>query len=513
MTVGVGVGVRVAGLLALVVAGLSAQPVRQERRTVAWHAELLHELWLRGREADPQLQAELDQALLADQAGNPLLPLARVRATLAGVDCDADFVTRCAVHVNALPEVVDPDVREGGSADVPYRLHVTLHTPYRLVEQRKLTFALALNDAAGKEVWRGEIGPEAADDLAMFTATAAIPMQGFADGAYTVTARARIGDAEPRPHDPVGRAKVILQRGFVRRALALGERATKALTGSDDAGVRAAIYGAIAPVHRLYTGEADDGTPDIGADLRHAVRVLDNVEAGRAPLAGATGFFDVAVELAPAPARDRLPVQVHARVRLAADASEPAPLVVFVVGSPTWDGALSRPSAVRTMPAGFLAHGLLAAGFDPERTRVCAVVQSVAEIDDPVAAVAKVVSTLTTLAGVDPTRVLLVGEREAADTVLACARAGVLVAAPRGVVLVAGGALAKDQVGMLADTPALLVPGRGHASAENLRRLQAFADAAGLGERVRLLEPARAWPWALRLALADIAAFAKQVGL
>ncbi|MEZ5962683.1 MAG: hypothetical protein R3F56_02440 [Planctomycetota bacterium] len=493
---------------------LAAQPVRQERRTVAWHAEQLLDLWRQARQVHGADADALDVALSSDQEGNPFLPLARLRARLAGVACDADFVARALVHVNALPEVVDPDVPEDGNADVPFRLHVTLHTPFRPSEERPFTFALDLRDAAGKEVWRGEIGPYGAAALAMFEATTAIPMKDLPNGWYELTARAGLGEdaVPPRVHDPVGRARVLLQRGFVARALALGERATARLASCDDAGVRAAVYGAIAPVHRVYTGEANDGSPDLEGDLRHAVRVLDNLDADRPVLAGATEFFDLAVELAPAPAADRLPIQAHARVRLAA-AAGPVPLVLFVVGAPTWDGALARPSAVRTLPPGFLAQALLASGFDAERARVVAVVQSLAELEDPTAALGKVVRTLVALARVDPARVLLVGERDAAQFVLACTRPGVLPDVPRGVVAVAGGGLDRAQVEALGPTRILAVPARGHLSAENLRRTRQFAVDAGHPERVRLLLAERAWPWALPMALPTIAQFAAELEL
>lgn len=95
---------------------------------------------------------------------------------------------------------------------------------------------------------------------------------------------------------------------------------------------------------------------------------------------------------------------------------------------------------------------------------------------------------------------------------LACARPGVLATPPRGVVVVAGGALAHADVGILATTRVLVVPGLGHASLENLRRMAAFAEASGHAERVTTL-PSRAWPWAMRLALPTIATFAHDLGL
>jgi len=493
-------------LLGTLAAALPAQAVRQERRTVAWREDLLQRLWLQGRAAPAADAAAIDAALLGDQAGNPFAPLARAAALAAGVDCDAAFTNRYQIHVNALPEVVDPDVPEDGDARVPYRLHVTMHTPYRLATTDAVAFAVELRDAAGEAVWRGRVEPHGAADLAMYAATVAVPMQALPDGPYEVVARATIGEAAPRAHDPVGTAQMLLQRGFVARARELGVRTTELLASSDDVAVRAALYGAIAPVHRVYTGEASDGTPDLAADLRHAVRVLDNVAGHRRPLANATGFFDVAVELAPAPAPNQLPSQLHARVRLPAAGDGAAPLVLFVVGAPTFDGALARPASVRSLPPGWLAQALVAADFDAERRWVCAAVQSVADLDDPVGALAKVIATLGALTAIDG--VVLVGEREAANAVLACARPGVLPAPPCGVVVVAGGMLAAAEVEKLETTRVLVVPGRGHLSRENQRRLVQLAQDAGHGDRVRVLEREWAWPWALRMALPEVASFA-----
>lgn len=498
---------------AVACAPVAAQPVRQERRTVAWRADLLHALWVEARGAPADLQAKLDAALLTDQGGNPFLPLARVKAVLAGVPCDGEFVTRRLVHVNALPEIVDPEVYEDVAQTTPYRLHVTLHSPLHTGEARPFTFALSLADAAGEVVWRGEIGPTPAEDLAMFAATTAVPVTPFPDGAYSVRARTRIGDAGARATDPVGEATVFVQRGFAARALEVGERAATLLAQTEDPAVRAAVCGAIVPVHRVYTGDATDGTPDPIADLRHAVRVFDNVAAERAPLAGATGYVSLGFELEPSADPRQLPKMLHVRVRPAAsDTASLPPLVLFAVGAPTWDGALARPSGVSTMPPGWMVQTLLAADFDPASEWVCATMQSLGEVADPTAAVARALATLGSLVPFDPERVLLVGERDSAGSMLACARPGVLPKTPRGVVVVAGGALGRAEIDVLEHTRLLIVPAAGHLSQENLQRIAHYAEAAGLSDRMATVDAVRAWPWALPFALPRIAAFARDLG-
>jgi hypothetical protein len=322
-------------------------------------------------------------------------------------------------------------------------------------------------------------------------------------------ATTRVGDEEPGTQAPRGRARVLVRRGFAAWARALQERAGELLAAETDLCARAALLGAQHCVGRVYSGGASDGTPDLAADLAHAERVLADVAAGRPALARAEGFVPLAVE-----AGAGQPRPVGLRLRLPAppaDAAAPRPpstLVLFLVGAPTWDGAWSRPVSVREMAPGWLARALLASGFDAERRFACAVLGA-GEVTADV--VVRAVAAIAAATPIDPARVVLVGEREGAATMLACARAGCLPEAPRGVVCVAGGALSPGGNDFLARTALLLVPARGHASEENLRRAAAFAAADGYGERVETAAERRAWPWALPCALPAIERFCRDV--
>jgi hypothetical protein len=502
--------------VACVLSELPAQPLRQERRIVARHAELVGELWQDARALAAPAWQQVDDALLTSAARNPFAPIAQAQAAYVGEPYDDAFGTRALVYVNALPEVVDPLAFEDAGKTTPYRLHVTLHTPLRLVESRPLTFLLTLRDAASKTAWTGTVGPKSAEDVALFAATMPIPVAGLPDGAYVVEVRTQLGDDLPRAHDPTARARVLVQRGFAARARELSAQLAAALVPAPSrsltAGDRAALLGAYTVVQRVYGGEADDGTLDLGADLRHAEAVLANVVAERPALHGIAEFVTLAVALAagPAPHQPKKFVRVRLRPPAASDTLVAAPLVLFQVGSPTWDGALARPLGARTMPAGFLTRALVHAGFDREANCACAVMDSDGDLDHPTAAVGEVLEALESAAPIDRSRVVLVGEREAAATMLAAARHSCLPHGARGIVCVAGGALSPVEMDFLAHTHVLLVPARGHPSGENQRRLVQFARAAGHGERVAVLEPARAWLWALPCALPAIEAFCRE---
>ena len=505
-----------ATMLALALASLPAQVTRQERRIVAHHAELLHGLWASARIGPPESWSQLDDALVSEALGAPFAPLARALAARAGVPCDDGFLTRCVVYVNALPEIVDPQALPQAFEDpehtTPYRLHVTLHTPSRLAETRPLSFALELRDAAGKVAWVGQLGPATSADLATFATTVAIPVQALPDGPYEVSAAVRIGDQAPRSTDPTARARVMVQRGFAARARKVTDEIAALLARPLMAGDRAALLGAAATVQRVYTGDASDGAPDLAVDLQLVDEVLANVTAERPALYGVHAFVTLAVQLAsgtaPHPASKR--VCLRLRPPAPSDTLVGAPIVLFLVGSPTWDGAWSRPTDARTMPAGWLTRALLAAGFDAPASWACAVMESEGDLDNPTEAVGKVLEAIGAAVPVDLGRVVLVGEREGAVTMLSAARQKYLPQPPCGVVCVAGGALSPGEIGLLDHTSLLLVPARGHTSDENLRRLVELAHAAGRADRAQVVEPPRAWPWALPCALSRIEAFCRE---
>ncbi len=500
-------------VVALLVSGLVAQPGRQERRTVAQLGAMLQELWQTASSLPAARRDAVDAALAERPVGNPLGSLIAARACVDDVSADADYIVRRMVDVIALPEVVDPTVFEDEAGTVPYRLHVTLVSPFVLATDEPLACALELHAADGKAVWSDRITGKTAGDLAQLAVKLAIPVHDLPDGAYTVVARCDIGERVWKDGDPVARATVFVQRGFADATRGLEARVRSVLAEADRR-TRAAVRGAFWPMQRVYGGDADEGYAAFLADQRNATRVLDNVAGGevgrRAPLDGVEGFCSVVIEVDESDA----PPLLRARVRPASAApvreGEAAPgLVLFVPGDPSFDGVWLRPSLARATPPGFLASALEASGFDAARTFHVAVMESPGDLRDPLASIPPVLTVLTKLLAVDPARVVLVGEREGASAILAAWQGGKLAAAPRGLCLAVHAGIGRPDAERVAKTPLLLVPGRGHASAENLARAASQLADAGVGEQVQLLVARHAWPWALLHALPEIEAFCR----
>lgn len=489
----------------LALAALPAQPARQERRTVALHAGYLFDLWRSARELPADRVAALDDALAARVSGNPFGTVLEALARRDGVESDATYVTRRMVHVVALPEVVDPTVFEDEAKETPFRLHVTLVTPFILATSASLAFAVELRAATGDVVARHRVDSTNAEALARFEVKFALPVADLPDGPYTVIARADVGEQAWSEGDLEARADVRVQRGFAAATLALEQRVQDLLAAAPPR-IAGALRGAVWPLQRVYGGHPFEGHADLGGDQRNAVRVVDNVAADRHPFEGLEGFGSLAVAVGTndAPEYARLRVRPAAPVPAGGD---PAGIVLFVPGDPTWDGLWLRPSLARSMPPGFLVGALDASGFDATRRFHVAVMASPGDLRQPREAFRAVLDALTAILESDPTRIVLVGEREGAAAILAAWQSGALAAPPRGIVLAVHAGIGRPDAERVQATPLLLVPGRGHGSTENLERATTQIIEAGQPDHVRLLEAKHAWPWVLPWALPEIEAF------
>ena len=495
----------------LVVAAIPAQPARQERRTVALHAGYVFDLWRSARELPSERLAVLDAALAERASGNPFGPVLEALAHRDGVDADATYVARRMVHAVALPEVVDPTVFEDDAQQIPYRLHVTLVTPFTLAVSGPLAFAVELRATTGEVVGRHRVESTTAASLVGFEVKFALPVSDLPDGPYTVVVRGDVGEQTWREGDPEARADVRVQRGFAESTRVLEHR-VRGLLGAAPPSIEGALRGALWPMQRIYGGDAFEGYADFVGDQRNAGRIVDNVAAERHLFEGLEGFgsFAVAVGSEDAPQYARLRVRPAARDTAARDPAAgdaAAGLVLFLPGDPTWDGLWLRPSLARSMPPGFLASALAASGFDAKRRLHLAVMESPGELRQPREALRAVLDALTKLLTVDPTRVVLVGEREGAAAILAAWQSGALAAPPRGIVLAVHAGVGRPDAERVQATALLLVPGRGHGSTENLERAAIQLAEAGQPDQVRLLEASHAWPWALPWALPEIEAF------
>lgn len=495
----------------LALAALPAQPARQERRTVALHAGYLFDLWRSARELPAERVAAIDDALATRVTGNPFGTVLEALARRDGVEFDATYVARRMVHAVALPEVVDPTVFEDEAKETPYRLHVTLVTPFVLATSEPLAFAAELCAPTGDVVARHRVEATTAAALSRFEVKFALPVSDLPDGPYTLVVRADVGERTWVEGDPEARADVRVQRGFAAATRALEQRVDDLLAAAPPR-VDGALRGALWPLQRVYGGHAFEGYADFGGDQRNAVRVVDNVAAERHPFAGLEGFGSLAVAVG----SEDTPQYARLRVRPAArdtGASDPgvgnaaAGLVLFLPGDPTWDGLWLRPSLARSMPPGFLASALTASGFDARHRFHLAVMESPGDLRQPREALRAVLDALTATLASDPTRVVLVGEREGAAAILAAWQAGALAAPPRGIVLAVHAGVGRPDAERVQATPLLLVPGRGHGSTENLVRATTQLGEAGQADQVRLLEASHAWPWALPWALPEIEAF------
>ena len=485
-------------------AALPAQPARQERRTVALHAGYLFDLWRSARALPAERVAALEDALAARVSGNPFGTLLEALARRDGVQSDATYVARRLVHVVALPEVVDPTVFEDEAKKTPYRLHVTLVTPFVLATSEPLAFAVELRAATGDVVARHRVEPTTAAALARFEVKFALPVSDLPDGPYAVVVRADVGERTWGEGDLEARADVRVQRGFAEATRALEQRVHDLLAAAPPR-IDGALRGALWPLQRVYGGHAFEGHADFVGDQRNAGRVIENVAADRHPFEGLEGFCSLAVAVGTneAPEYARLRVRV-ARVPAGGD---PAGLILFVPGDPTWDGLWLRPSLARSMPPGFLVGALSASDFDATQRFHVAVMESPGDLRQPREALRAVLDALAAILASDPTRIVLVGEREGAAAILAAWQSGALAAPPRGIVLAVHAGIGRPDAERVQATPLLLVPGRGHGSAENLVRAATQLIEAGRHDQVRLLEAKHAWPWALPWALPEIEAF------
>jgi hypothetical protein len=481
------IAARALAVLLLSAAALDAQALKQERRTYCRLLELRAVLLAELRRAPPDARAAVVDRLA--QSGDPLQRVATAIATLRGIEPDRPWLQRAGVQTFALPEVLDPDVPLPGR-DEP-GLQLTAHTPYPLPGiAARIRFELV-----GPQ--RVEVGLDrevGAADLSGFGVTTFVPATRLGAGVWRATAIVDLGGEAPRERDLGSSVTFVQRRGFVALREQLVERCL-ALGDKLDARARAWTVGALAPIERVYQGEPPQGRSRITEQLGAAERVVANLVAGDAPTAGLSGW--VAGGLAVGDAAVAL---LALRLPAGGVFAPGTPLILFMPGVPSWDGAASRPGGLECLDPWPLVDQLESGGFDPEQRFALAVLESPGRQPAPAKALAAAIRELREMYALGP--VVLVAVREAGTV------AGIALdesaPAPAGLVLVAGGGLGPAELARHARIPILAIPAARDTMSENLLRM----PAARAG-RVELLPPAdRPWCCALGLELAAIERFA-----
>ena len=229
--------------------------IHLERR----RAELFDELSGRS-DRDVRAVAEL---LAVRDRGVPFVPVANALAYLRGCEPDAAFQLRCALGLFVLPEVVDPDGKQGACRAANFSVML----PFSLPPAGAMSFELSVAGAAGEQVLRELLTEQTdIDDVRLAQARLSFSCEELADGAYEVELRTMFDGAGPRPTDPTLRWTFHVLRGYQERAeLAMGEAV--AVRKDLDPLPRALLDGCAAEVSRAYTGEAFAVRSDAVEDL------------------------------------------------------------------------------------------------------------------------------------------------------------------------------------------------------------------------------------------------------
>lgn len=499
-----------------VIASPVAQAAKIERETVARSLELRRELLTAWLAADRGAR---------ESAASHCATLGRVRplgtlddaVTLArGAEIDVTTSFRGDLLPLVAPEVLDP-------ATYP-SVFVTIRTTGRGAPGGEIRFVCRLLDRKSKAVQTSTIEPKnPSDELLTYDLRTALPILDQDDGALTVEVELQV-DGEP-----VGapwRLPIRVSRGFAKRVDALplyyspfhsesyarGQKVDAELVAVanslDTVAEQAAYVGALMRVDRAFRGHPRVRGCDPLRDLEQFERVRANLDAGRDPYAEMTGRTTITIPLTDEVVRDdakaflRIP-----RARVSVDLREDRtarPLVVFLPGTPSWDGGSDRPLAPRAVAPEWLVDRLEVAGFDRESNVHTAVIESVGEMRSPTNALITITRALLERLSVDTERVVWVGEREGAFCV---SRA--LLAAPElvsGAVLVLGGSLAKRDFEQI-EAPLLLIGAHGHGSSTVLDGLAKRAAHAGVRATRLEGDATRPWPIALSASASAIEAF------
>lgn len=476
--------------LALAVAtALPAQALRQERRTYARVLELRAELAVALRDAPAERRAAVVAALQREE--DALTNTARALALARGVEPDAEYLHRAVFQGFALPEVIDTAVPLPGKDEAGVQL--TAHTPFRPPGELPIRLEFVL------------VGPERAsvpfaetytnDDLSGFRATQFHPATKLAPGAWRADLLVTLDGRKPREQDLVSSAPFFVAHGFVARREQLLDRLAE-LAPALGPEQRAAGFGALAPVERVYQGEPPQGRSRALQDLANAERVVRNLGDGAAPLQDLRGWVASALPLAGET------VALCARRCRETPADTPRPIVVFMPGVPTWDGVSARPGGLEILDPWSIVDALERAQFDAGQKYELIVLESPGRGPAPGQALTACIETLRRQLG--GSRVVLVAEREAAT--VACLALPELRPHLAGLVLVSGGGLGPREIAAHAELPILAIPAAEHPMSENLLRMPQAAGEAT--PQLELLPPEqRPWPVALELALGRIEQF------
>jgi hypothetical protein len=469
----------VRGLAALAVAALAAGPSAQvlqlERRAYSRILELRTELVRSWVVAEAPLRARIQRELEGEAKGNPFVPIARALAAARGVECDAAFLFRTAIHCFALPEVVDPvEFKE---------LAVTMHMPFGVPVPGGVRF-----DIVGQEGGPGTPAPLAVieqdtgqDDLERFRAVAKIPVERLGRP-VTVRAISTIDGAPQRDADPAADAPVRVIPGYSARAKSLSAE-RRSLEGKAAADDLAVLDGALSAVERVWTGEPRGGLFDARTDLEACERMLANVVERRPILFGVGasqrhhGVPAFTIGLAAGEGRSWT-------CTLDGRACERTPrcLVVVVPGTPTWPTHLGAPSSPEATPPGFVWSQLDAAELPQAlagRAAAVVVLESPGRVQLPAENLPHACAALRRLLGAADAPLVLLAERDGATVV-----SSALERAPgfaQAVVLVEGGSFQPATIRQtVAELPILGIVREGKDTGENLRRAARAAKAAGL---------------------------------
>jgi hypothetical protein len=436
----------------------------------------------------PSLSAEaraaVAQAMAGPDQGVPFGQVASALAMVRGAECDPQYLMRVSLGAFVLPEVADPEAtkEECRSTNVSLFLGAGTTLP------AACAFTIQLRAADGKLVFEQAITEGTAlDDLRRAKPAVRIPSAELPDGRYEVEVRTRFDEKAPPDHAPRLRWSCHVLRGYQARAEAAMAAAQQALPGLSG-GARALVAAALAAVVRAYAGEAWVVTSNAVDDLVQLEGALRAV-AAKQPLRVEPGH--TWLTFTPADGR---PLQVVVRK---APGEGPAPLLLVVGGTPSYDTTARRPLAPLTRHPGWLAAEL--AAFAASRPWHVAFVESPGGGRDFVPALRHGLGELRALLAIDG--VGLVAEREAA--VVVGLRLHELAGELRGAVLCGAAALPMTRLGELASLPIRFLRLAGYPGSEtmqqSLERLRSSPAAAG-ADIGWLVTEELPWPFGLPLA-------------
>lgn len=487
---------------------LAAQPLMYERHHHAWVWAREHELLERCLHLPEKRRAEIAELLAKSRGNNPLQDLGRALAIADGTKADAELLFRRGLVLIARPEMVDP-VGAPDDKRIPKidAVSLTLWAPRTLKVPGKARFALRIQNAAGKQVWSGEIRKDTGTyELSTFLTHKSVPVKDFPDGLYWAEATTILDDKEPRATDPRLRVPFWVLRGFVKRRLHLVNELQRLKPELDPLPL-ALLIGTDRVVHRFFSGESGANGTECLRELKIAERVLQNIKSDKddnpvSPLQGLSGW--VSVEF---PNKDMWQMEVALRLMPDKKEGPPPPLVVFLPGAPAWSARADRPRSPESLSPSFLVEMLKTTGFDKERRWQLVVVESPGRVRNTLRTLGNVMAALDSLAAegtlrFDKHKIILVGDRQGASGVVSLAMEQ--PDAYRGLVIANGGveALTLNNIPKLGGLPMLVIPGYGHVTTTGILQHYEIAKKHGKAGHIQLLSK-RHWPWSIAIPLAS----------